>query len=70
MRKLLPVAALMMAIIGVTVTPDTMATADADPITFAPDWPMHRGRTERTICAALAQGWSRSQIVSAAEQPT
>jgi hypothetical protein len=67
MRKLLSAVSLMIAIIGVTAMPDTIATAHADPITFAPDWPNHRRQTERTICTALAQGWSRRQIVSAAE---
>jgi outer membrane protein TolC len=46
---------------------DTNATAHADPITFPPDWPNHEAQTEQTICAALAQGWSRAQIVDAAE---
>jgi len=41
--------------------------AHADPITFAPDWPNHDTQTFRTICTALAQGWSRVQIVDAAE---
>jgi hypothetical protein len=68
MKKLLSVISLTFAVLGVTALPDTIATAHADPITFAPDWPMHRGRTERTMCAAMAQGWSRSQIVQAAEQ--
>jgi len=44
-----------------------VATAHADPITFAPDWPNHQAQTMYTICAALAQGWSRAQIVDAAE---
>jgi hypothetical protein len=67
MKKLLSAVSLMIACIGVGAMPDTIGTAQADPITFAPDWPGHRNQTERTICAALAQGWSRHQIVSAAE---
>jgi hypothetical protein len=39
MKKLLSAVSLMIAIIGVTAMPDTIATAHADPIIFAPDWP-------------------------------
>jgi hypothetical protein len=66
MKKLLSAVPLMV-LIGVFATPAWIATAHADPIAFAPDWPVHRNQTERTICAALQQGWSRRQIVSAAE---
>ncbi len=67
MKKLLSAVSLMSAFLGVAAMPDTIATAHADPVAFAPDWPDHIRRTERTICAALAQGWSRRQIVSAAQ---
>lgn len=68
MTKLLPVLVLAIPLVGAAVTPAAMATAHADPITFAPDWPNHRNQTESTICAALAQGWTRRQIVSTAEK--
>lgn len=55
----------MLALFGVAATPDAIAHADA--VTFLPDWPNHRNQTSHTICSALAQGWSRRQIVAAAE---
>jgi hypothetical protein len=67
MKKLLSAMSLMVPLFGVAAMPDAIATAHADAVTFAPDWPNHRNQTERTICAALSQGWSRRQIVSAAE---
>jgi hypothetical protein len=67
MKKLLSAISLMIPLIGMAAMPDTIPTAHADSVTFAPDWPNHRKRTEKTICAALAQGWSRRQIVSTAE---
>jgi hypothetical protein len=66
MKKLLSAVPLMV-FIGLVATPNTIAIAHADSISFAPDWPIHPNHTERTICAALQQGWSRRQIVSAAE---
>ncbi|HEV7581587.1 MAG TPA: hypothetical protein VGO77_14445 [Mycobacterium sp.] len=66
MKKLLSVVSLMIPLTGMAAMPDTIATAHADLVTFAPDWPNHRKQTEKTICAALAQGWSRRQIVSTA----
>ncbi|MFP1155274.1 hypothetical protein ACK280_24825 [Mycobacterium sherrisii] len=60
--------ALAIPLLGAGVFPATMAPAHADPITFAPDWPNHRNQTATTICAALAQGWTRRQIVSTAEK--
>ena len=67
MKKLLSAMSLMIPLIGMAAMPDTIAKAHADAVTFAPDWPDHRKQTEKTICAALAQGWSRRQIVSTAE---
>jgi hypothetical protein len=67
MKKLLSAMSLMIPLIGMAAMPDTIATAHADSVTFAPDWPNHRKQTEKTICAALAQGWTRRQIVSNAE---
>ncbi len=67
MKKLFPAMAAVIPLIGVAATPDTIATAHADQVAFAPDWPNHRNQTEKMICAALAQGWSRRQIVSTAE---
>jgi hypothetical protein len=63
----LPAISLIIPLIGVAGTPGTIASADADQVTFAPDWPIHRNQTEKTICTALAQGWTRRQIVSTAE---
>ena len=67
MKKLLSAVWLMVPLFGVAAIPDAIATAHADAVTFAPDWPNHRNQTERMICSALAQGRSRRQIVSAAE---
>jgi hypothetical protein len=67
MKKLLSAVPLMLPLIGLIAMPDAIATAHADPVVFAPDWPVHPNHTEKAICAALAQGWSRRQIVSAAE---
>ncbi|GLE53646.1 hypothetical protein [Mycobacterium montefiorense] len=64
MKKLLSALALM---IPLAAMPDAIATAHADAVIFLPDWPNHRNQTEKTICAALAQGWSRRQIVNTAE---
>ncbi len=65
MKILFSAISLAIAFIGPAAMPDT--TAHADPVVFAPDWPNHEAQTEQTICAALAQGWSRAQIVDAAE---
>jgi hypothetical protein len=67
MTKLLSAVMLATTVIGLSGMFDTIATAHADPIIFAPDWPNHEAQTEQTICAALAQGWKRAQIVDAAE---
>ena|ERR1700722_10584381 len=66
MKKLLSAVPLMFAL-GVVAMPGATATAHADSINFAPDWPVHPNHTEKTICSALQQGWSRRQIVAAAE---
>lgn len=58
----------MLLLIGAAAMPDTIATANAAQATFASDWPNHRNQTEKAICAALAQGWTRQQIVSTAEK--
>ncbi|ORB69244.1 hypothetical protein BST44_25940 [Mycobacterium scrofulaceum] len=42
--------------------------AHADPIGFPPDWPFYEMQTEQTMCRAMAQGWSRAQIVGAMQQ--
>ncbi|CAM4234981.1 hypothetical protein MB901379_01371 [Mycobacterium basiliense] len=67
MKKLLSAMALMIAVIGPAAMSGIVATAQAQPIAFEPDWPDHPDQTQHTICAALAQGWSRAQIVDAAE---
>ncbi|BBY24366.1 hypothetical protein [Mycobacterium stomatepiae] len=66
MTKLLSGIVLMIPLIGMAALPDTIARAHADQINFLPDWPNHRNQTEKTICAALAQGWTRQQIVGTA----
>ncbi|MCV7411039.1 hypothetical protein AWC05_26925 [Mycobacterium florentinum] len=68
MKKLLSGMALMIPLIGLAAMPDALASAHADQINFLPDWPNHRNQTEKTICVALAQGWTRQQIVSTAEK--
>ncbi|MEE6136783.1 hypothetical protein SKC41_10595 [Mycobacterium sp. 050128] len=68
MKKLLCQMSLMIPLVGIGALPGAIATASADQVTFSPDWPNHRNQTEKTICAALAQGRSRRQIVSTAER--
>lgn len=70
MRKLLSALALMAVPIGPVAVLNTAAPAQADPITFGPEWfdHDHSEQTKHTICDALAQGWSRAQIVDAAQQ--
>ncbi|SOX56169.1 hypothetical protein MAAFP003_4870 [Mycobacterium ahvazicum] len=68
MKKLLYGVSLTIPLLGMGALPGMIATASADQVTFLPDWPNHRNQTEKTICAALAQGWSRRQIVSTAEK--
>jgi hypothetical protein len=46
---------------------DTIGAAQADAVVFTPDWLNNDAQAEQTICTALAQGWSRAQIVDAAE---
>ncbi|OBA64691.1 hypothetical protein A5647_24755 [Mycobacterium sp. 1100029.7] len=67
MKKSLSAMTLIIPLFGMAAGPGTVATARADQITFAPDWPNHRNQTEKMICAALAQGWTRRQIVSTAQ---
>jgi hypothetical protein len=67
-KRLLSGISLVIPLIGVVALPDSIPTAHADQVNFAPDWPNHRNQTEKTICAALAQGWSRRQIVNTAEK--
>lgn len=67
MRRLFSAAALVIALIGSAAVPGVIAAAQAEPITFAPDWPNRPEQTEQAICAALAQGWTRAHIVDAAE---
>jgi hypothetical protein len=68
MTKVVFVVALVVTTFGVPALLDTTAVARADQIIFAPDWPNHRNQTAKTICAALAQGWTRRQIVGTAEK--
>ena len=46
MKKLFPAMAVMIPLIGVAATPDTVATAHADQVAFAPDRPNHRKQTK------------------------
>ena len=48
--------------------PGTLGAAHADPIGFPPDWPNYEMQTEQTMCRAVAEGWSRAQIVGAMQQ--
>lgn len=48
--------------------PAAVPAAHADPIAFPPDWPYYEMQTEQTMCNAMAQGWSRAQIVGAMQQ--
>lgn len=67
MKKPLTATLLVIGSFGLAATPFALVKARADPVIFAPDWPNHEVQTEHTICPALAQGWSRAQIVTAAE---
>lgn len=67
-KKLLLAMSFVIAFIASASMPDTFAAARADPIAFPPDWPYYEVQTEQTMCAAMAQGWSRAQIVDAAKQ--
>ncbi|OBH12573.1 hypothetical protein A5695_16230 [Mycobacterium sp. E1747] len=48
--------------------PGALSTARADAIGFPPDWPNYEMQTEQTMCRAMADGWSRGQIVGAMQQ--
>ncbi len=67
-RKLLLVLTFVIALIAPAAMPGAFATAHADPIGFPPDWPFYEMQTEQTMCNAMAQGWSRAQIVGAMQQ--
>ncbi|HET9877105.1 MAG TPA: DUF732 domain-containing protein [Mycobacterium sp.] len=68
MEKRLSAIGLMVASIFSGAMLNTTALAHADPITFDPDWANHSEQTKHMICDALAQGWSRAQIVDAAKE--
>jgi len=55
MKKLFSVVPLMLPLIGLIAMPDAIATAHADPVVFAPDWPVHPNHTEKRY----AQRWHR-----------
>lgn len=67
-RKLLLATSVPIALIASASMPPAVAPARADPIGFPPDWPYYEVQTEQTMCAAMAQGWSRAQIIGAAQQ--
>lgn len=66
-KKLLLAMSFVIAFIASASMPDTLAAARADPVAFPPNWPYYEMQTEQTMCAAMAQGWSRAQIVDAAK---
>ncbi len=67
-RRLLLALSFVIAFVASTLIPATLAAAHADPIGFPPDWPFYEMQTEQTMCNAMAQGWSRAQIVGAMQQ--
>ena len=67
-RKLLLALTFVIALIAPASMAGTLAAAQADPIGFPPDWPFYEMQTEQTMCNAMAQGWSRAQIVGAMQQ--
>lgn len=67
-RRLLLVLSFVIAFAASALMPATLAAAHADAIGFPPDWPFYEMQTEQTMCNAMAQGWSRAQIVAAMQQ--
>ncbi len=67
-RRLLLVLSFVIAFAASALMPATLAAAHADPVGFPPDWPYYEMQTEQTMCNAMAQGWSRAQIVGAMQQ--
>lgn len=55
-------------VVASVLMPGALATARADAIGFPPDWPYYEMQTEQTMCRAMADGWSRAQIVGAMQQ--
>ncbi|MCV7117167.1 hypothetical protein [Mycobacterium nebraskense] len=68
MRRLFLALSFVIAFVASALMPATLAAAHADPIGFPPDWPNYEMQTEQTMCNAMAQGWSRAQIVGAMQQ--
>ena len=67
-RKLLLALSFVIAFSAPAAMPATTTAAHADPIGFPPDWPYYETPTQQTICNALAQGWTRGQLVGAMQQ--
>lgn len=67
-RRLLLALSFVIAFAASALVPPTIAAAHADPIGFPPDWPFYEMQTEQTMCRAMAQGWSRAQIVGAMQE--
>ena len=67
-RRLLLALSFVIAFVASAVIPGTLAVAHADPIGFPPDWPFYEMQTEQTMCHAMAEGWSRAQLVGAMQQ--
>lgn len=64
-RKLLLALSFVIAFSAPASMPATIAEAQADPIGFPPDWAYYETQTQQTMCNAMAQGWSRAQLVGA-----
>ncbi|WP_141682101.1 hypothetical protein [Mycobacterium malmoense] len=67
-RRLLLALSFVIAFAASALVPPTLAAAHADPIGFPPNWPFYEMQTEQTMCRAMAEGWSRAQIVGAMQQ--
>ncbi len=67
-RRLLLAMTFVITFVAPALVPATVAAAHADPIAFQADWPYYEMQTEQTMCNAMAQGWSRAQIVGAMQQ--
>jgi hypothetical protein len=67
-RRVLIALSFVIAFVASALIPATVAAAHADPIGFPPDWPFYEMQTEQTMCNAMAQGWSRPQLVGTMQQ--
>lgn len=67
-RKLLLALSFVIAFFAQASVPATLGAAHADPIGFPPDWPFYETQTQQTMCNAMAQGWTRGQLVGTMQQ--